>query len=204
MHRSRAFSAGCHFQLWHPYLSLNACLHWQKHTGTSESNPFDSKTHNSSHWFVQFNPLNVAKRLSLSDRVRSTLTRKRSQKEETLYAERELSFDFQGTNKQLSKTIGHQIKSLPHSGTLNKLFIKVGKPSSGKCAPRDAGTKPTLSCDTLLFSLQRKVSWVPQRQCVEYGIFFGTNSTAAHQLIEPGSQRGAQYRTLFLFLHLSY
>lgn len=92
----------------------------------------------------------------------------------------------------------------------NRMSSQNWPPSSSKgenrlwkSAPRD-DTKATLSHDTLLFPLQRKVSWVPQRQWVEYGIFFGTNSTAVHQLIEPGSQRGAQYRTLFLFLHLSY
>lgn len=56
----------------------------------------------------------------------------------------------------------------------------------------------------LLFPLQRTVSRVPRRQWVEHGIFFGTNSAAVHLLIEPGSQREAQYRTLFLSLHLSY
>lgn len=65
-------------------------------------------------------------------------------------------------------------------------------------------SKPPETLQILLFPLQRTVSWVPRRQWVEHGIFFGTNSTAVHLLIEQGSQREAQYRTLFLSLHLSY
>lgn len=88
---------------------------------------------------------------------------------------------------------------------LTSLFLKVAPWTLSKGGGEASfQSKPPETLQILLFPLQRTVSWVPRRQWVESGIFFGTNSTAVHLLIEPGSQREAQYRTLFLSLHLSY
>lgn len=75
--------------------------------------------------------------------------------------------------------------------------------SSQQCtaqAPRDAAT---LFYDTLIFPpINSKLGPTEDMSGVRY--FLWKNSTAVHLLIEPGSQREAQYRTLFLFLYLSY
>lgn len=108
-------------------------------------------------------------------------------------------------NKSASKTTGRPIRPAPppsallHRGTLNELFIKEGKPSF-KHLPRE-----TLVLNQAVPVIHgsfpyKKRALVPQR--VEHGI--SLEQTALLQLIEPGSQRGAPYRTLFLFLHLSY
>lgn len=110
--------------------------------------------------------------------------------------------NFYLNSRYLKKKRGCQIKTglpLPQSGALNSIKGRRRGLVSVR-APRDAANASVI----LPFLLQRTVSRVPRRQWVEHSIFFGTNSTAVHLLIEPGSQREAQYRTLFLFLHLSY
>lgn len=145
------------------------------------------------HWPLQNHALPAKKRSTGgAQREAFGLDSEKSRKKEALQAEVEFLFTFQISYKdeRMSNPNWPPSPSKWHSEHYQR---GGGRRPRFNLGPQ-RGCKPFSAI--LLFPLQRTVSRVPRRQWVERGIFFGTNSAAVHLLIEPGSQREAQYRTL--------
>lgn len=116
-------------------------------------------------------------------------------KREAPETEREFSCEFQGIEKKTQPSLSQPKRQLASLLQSSKRCTEQAAHQGGVggglvwiWAPRGICTKAAPFCDSLWFPRQKRVSRVPPRRWAWYGIFFGTNSAAVHQLIEPGSR----------------